>query len=112
MQRTFLALLALVASARVQVSFAAAGFAVQVTVGGAAARTDVQSLTSVTMDICLAKQNFPCTDPDLLALTSHLGGGASLLRIGGSDQVLVLMLVLVLALLPLLVLTHALSHVV
>jgi len=105
MQRTFLALLALVASARVQVSFAAAGFAVQVTVGGAAARTDVQSLTSVTMDICLAKQNFPCTDPDLLALTSHLGGGASLLRIGGSDQVLVLMLVLVLVLLLVLTLS-------
>ena len=64
----------------------AAAFDVAVTVGIAHAATVVTSLTSVTMDVCLCKQNFPFGDPTLLALTSHLGGGASILRVGGSDQ--------------------------
>ena len=38
------------------------------------------------MDVCVAKQRFPFDDPDLLGLSSHLGGGESILRIGGSDQ--------------------------
>ena len=38
------------------------------------------------MDVCLAKQGFPFDDPTLIQLTSHLGGGSSILRIGGSDQ--------------------------
>ena len=63
-----------------------APFDVGVTVGSAHASTVVSSLTSVTMDVCLCKQNFPFTDPTLLELTSHLGGGASILRIGGTDQ--------------------------
>ena len=61
-------------------------FNVAVSIGAAHATTCVTSLTSVTMDVCLAKHNFPFNDPDLLALTSHLGGGSSILRIGGSDQ--------------------------
>jgi hypothetical protein len=61
-------------------------FDVEVTVGFAHASTCVTSLTSVTMDVCVAKQRFPFGDPDLLGLTSHLGGGRSILRIGGSDQ--------------------------
>ena len=61
-------------------------FDVTVNIGAAHASTVVSSLTSVTMDICVAKQRFPFDNKDLLALTSHLGGGASILRIGGSDQ--------------------------
>lgn len=61
-------------------------FDVDVNIGAAHASTVVSSLTSVTMDICVAKQRFPFDDKDLLALTSHLGGGDSILRIGGSDQ--------------------------
>ena len=57
-----------------------------VRVGSHCATTDVGSLTSVTMDICLAKQGFPFGDPTLLQLTSHLGGGSAILRVGGSDQ--------------------------
>lgn len=66
----------------------AAAFNVQVSVGASCATTMVSSLTSVTMDVCLAKQGFPFTDPDLLRLTAHLGGGPTrpILRIGGSDQ--------------------------
>ena len=63
-----------------------AAFAVAVTVGPAHASTVVTSLTSVTMDVCLCKQDFPFDDPTLLKFTSHLGGGASILRVGGSDQ--------------------------
>lgn len=61
-------------------------FEVHVTIGAVHASTVVSSLTSVTMDVCVAKQQFPFDDKDLLALTSHLGGGNSILRIGGSDQ--------------------------
>ena len=57
-----------------------------VRVGSHCATTDVGSLTSVTMDICLAKQGFPFGDTTLLQLTSHLGGGSAILRVGGSDQ--------------------------
>lgn len=64
----------------------ASGFDVTVTVGASHATTVVTSLTSVTMDVCLCKQAFPFTDPMLLKLTSHLGGGAAILRVGGSDQ--------------------------
>jgi hypothetical protein len=63
-----------------------AAFDVVVTVGPAHASTIVTSLTSVTMDVCLCKQDFPFDDPTLLKFTSHLGGGASILRVGGSDQ--------------------------
>lgn len=63
-----------------------APFDVAVTLGAAHAATCVTSLTSVTMDVCLAKHKFPFANPDLLALTAHLGGGSSILRIGGSDQ--------------------------
>ena len=31
-------------------------------------------LTSVTIDVCVAKQRFPFDDKDLLGLTAHLGG--------------------------------------
>ena len=65
---------------------AAGAFTVAVTIGPAHATTRVTSLTSVTMDVCVAKQRFPFDDKDLLALTKHLGGGDSILRIGGSDQ--------------------------
>ena len=61
-------------------------FDVAVSVRGAHATTCVSSLTSVTMDVCIAKQRFPFSNPDLLALATHLGGGDSILRIGGSDQ--------------------------
>jgi hypothetical protein len=64
----------------------ACSFDVAVSVGSAHASTVVSSLTSVTMDVCVAKQRFPFGDKDLLGLTSHLGGGDSILRIGGSDQ--------------------------
>jgi hypothetical protein len=67
------------------VSFAGA-FDVNVSISSAHASTSVTSLTSVTMDVCVAKQRFPFGDKDLLGLTSHLGGGDSILRIGGSDQ--------------------------
>jgi hypothetical protein len=67
-------------------SMASAAFDVAVTVGSAHAYTSVTSLTSVTMDVCVAKQRFPFDNRDLLGLTSHLGGGNSILRIGGSDQ--------------------------
>ena len=58
----------------------------QVSIGAAHASTRVTSLTSVTMDVCVAKQRFPFGNEDLLGLTKHLGGGDSILRIGGSDQ--------------------------
>lgn len=62
-------------------------FEATISVGNAAvATTNIESLTSVTMDICLAKQRFPFDDPTFLALTKHLGGGSSILRVGGSDQ--------------------------
>ena len=61
-------------------------FKVTVSTGAGFATTNVESLTSVTMDICLAKQRFPFDDPSLVQLTSHLGGGASVLRVGGTDQ--------------------------
>ena len=61
-------------------------FDVAVTVGTAHATTCVTSLTSVTMDVCVAKQRFPFEDEDFLGLAVHLGGGSSILRIGGSDQ--------------------------
>jgi hypothetical protein len=54
MQALFVTLALLTASS--------AAYDVAVTVGGAVATTDVRSLTSVTMDICLAKQEFPFTD--------------------------------------------------
>ena len=38
------------------------------------------------MDICLAKQEFPFDDPVLRNMTRHLGGGASILRIGKPNQ--------------------------
>jgi len=59
---------------------------VPVHLGGVIATTDVTSLTSVTMDICLGKQRFPFDDETLLAYTKHLGGGNAILRVGGSDQ--------------------------
>merc|ERR1712166_529317 len=62
------------------------GFDVVVNVGSASATTNISTLTSVTMDVCLAKRNFDFSDPLLLALTKHLGGGGSILRIGGTDQ--------------------------
>lgn len=65
---------------------ASSTFKVAVSIGGVCAYTDPTSLTSVTMDVCLAKQRFPFDDPTLLALSKHLGGGGSILRIGGSDQ--------------------------
>ena len=61
-------------------------FEVAVSIGAAHATTRVASLTSVTMDVCVAKQRFPFDDQDLLALTKHLGGGDAILRIGGSGQ--------------------------
>ena len=69
-----------------QTTGAAGAFGVEVSVGAAHATTCITSLTSVTMDVCVAKQRFPFGDKDLLALTAHLGGGNSILRIGGSDQ--------------------------
>lgn len=65
---------------------AVGAFEVAVSIGGASAQTRVSALTSVTMDVCVAKQGFPFGDKDLLALTKHLGGGDAVLRIGGSDQ--------------------------
>jgi len=73
-------------SAALLTSSATGAFNVAVSVGPACASTAVTSLTSVTMDVCVAKHNFPFGDEDLLGLTSHLGGGSSILRIGGSDQ--------------------------
>jgi hypothetical protein len=67
-------------------STASAAFDVAVGVGSAHASTSITSLTSVTIDVCVAKQRFPFGDKNLLGLTSHLGGGNSILRIGGSDQ--------------------------
>jgi hypothetical protein len=64
----------------------AGAFDVEVSIGSVHASTSVSSLTSVTMDVCVAKQRFPFGDPDLLGLTTHLGGGNAILRIGGSDQ--------------------------
>jgi hypothetical protein len=61
-------------------------FDVAVSIGNASAVTRISTMTSVTMDVCLAKQRFPFRDKDLIALTSHLGGGEAILRIGGSDQ--------------------------
>jgi hypothetical protein len=73
-------------SASASASSAAGAFDVAVSVGVAHATTRVSSLTSVTMDVCVAKQRFPFDNPALLGLTKHLGGGGSILRIGGSDQ--------------------------
>ena len=80
--RLFLLLLLL------QQTAGAGAFDVAVTVGTshAIATTCVTSLTSVTMDVCVAKQRFPFEDEDFLGLAVHLGGGSSILRIGGSDQ--------------------------
>jgi hypothetical protein len=65
---------------------AASAFTVEVNIGPTHASTKISSLTSVTMDVCLAKHRFSFSDKDLLGLTSHLGGGDAILRIGGSDQ--------------------------
>jgi len=47
---------------------------------------DPSGLTGVTIDVCMLKLGLNFSNPRLLALTRHLGGGGSLLRIGGSDQ--------------------------
>ena len=62
-------------------TFAAGAFDVAVSIGGARAKTRVSSLTSVTMDVCVAKQRFPFGDKDLLGLTAHLGGSALTLNL-------------------------------
>eukprot|EP01052_Picozoa_sp_SAG31_P010485 SAG31_NODE_575_length_13961_cov_41.577550_7_plen_200_part_00 len=63
-----------------------AAFDVAVDIDGPAAVTNVDSLTSVTIDVCLLKQRFDFTNIALLHLTAHLGGGGAILRVGGSDQ--------------------------
>lgn len=65
-----------------------AATAVQVTVrvslGDPAAQTNINQLTSVTIDVCALKQGLGFEDPLFRALTRNLA--PTVLRIGGSDQ--------------------------